>query len=100
MVSDVIVLYVLKKRNYYKENKYQQVVESDYEKDYEIITNPPEDPDSRPIVSLRTLSKVYIHQHTRYIQWGLQIMDTFGTSHFISPFFVARVYGRKCTMAQ
>lgn len=41
VVSDVIVLYVLKKRKYYKENKYQEVKDSDMEFDYEVITNPP-----------------------------------------------------------
>ena len=42
MISDVIVLYVLKKRNYYKENKYQEVKDSDVEFDYEVVTNPPD----------------------------------------------------------
>lgn len=41
MISDVIVLYVLKKRRFYKENKYQQVYDSDGEQDYEVIDNPP-----------------------------------------------------------
>ena len=58
MISDVVVLYILKKRNYYKENKYQQVVDMDSDKEYEIVNNPPE---ARTIVSLRTLSKVYRH---------------------------------------
>ena len=42
VVSDVIVLYVLKKRNFYKQNKYQQVIDSDDDKEYEVINNPPD----------------------------------------------------------
>jgi P2X purinoceptor 4 len=61
VIGDVVVLYILKKRKYYRENKYQEVVDMDSDKEYEIITNPPEDPEARTIVSLRTLSKVYRH---------------------------------------
>ena len=42
VVSDVIVLYVLKKRNFYKQNKYQQVIDSD-DQEYEVINNPPDE---------------------------------------------------------
>ena len=49
VISDVIVLYVLKKRKYYKENKYQEVKDSDIEFDYEVVTNPPDaDTDHHP----------------------------------------------------
>ena len=46
MISDVIVLYVLKKRSFYKENKYQQVLDPEIDGQYEIINNPYEDPDT------------------------------------------------------
>ena len=42
VVSDVVVLYVLKKRHFYKENKYQQVIDPEVDGDYEIVDNPPE----------------------------------------------------------
>ena len=41
VISDVIVLYVLKKRSFYKENKYQQVLDPEIDQHYEIINNPP-----------------------------------------------------------
>ena len=40
VISDVIVLHVLKNRKYYKENKIQEVKDSDIEFDYEVVTNP------------------------------------------------------------
>ena len=40
VISDVIVLYVLKKRKYYKEKKIQEVKDSDNEFNYEVVTNP------------------------------------------------------------
>lgn len=43
VVSDVIVLYVLKKRLFYRQNKYQDVRDSDIENDYHIIDSPTED---------------------------------------------------------
>ena len=51
MVSDVIVLYLLKKGGFYRRNKYQQVNESEGEEGYEVITNPPatKDPENQPI---------------------------------------------------
>jgi P2X purinoceptor 4 len=49
VISDVVVLYILKKRNYYKENKYQQVVDMDSDKEYEIINNPPEARTIKPV---------------------------------------------------
>ena len=43
MVSDVIVLYVLKKRSFYREKKYLYVVDSNRDEDqYEVITEPEE----------------------------------------------------------
>ena len=61
MISDVIVLYVLKKRKYYRENKYQEVLDADMkENEYEIINNPPDqDPESQPLsvaIGLKNLS--------------------------------------------
>lgn len=55
MISDVIVLYVLKKRKFYKENKYQQVIDTD-DNDYEIINNPPdvENPVTVSLLPLKT----------------------------------------------
>ena len=62
VISDVIVLYVLKKRAFYKENKYQQVVDTDREQEYEVINYPPND-DAQPLpitVSLKPLQVNYI----------------------------------------
>ena len=43
MVSDVIVLYVLKKRYFYREKKYLYVADSNRDEDqYEVITEPEE----------------------------------------------------------
>lgn len=43
MVSDVIVLYVLKKRYFYREKKYLYVADSNRNEDqYEVITEPEE----------------------------------------------------------
>ena len=50
VISDVVVLYVLKKRHFYKENKYQQVEDSEYARDYEVVNNPPnDDAEANPI---------------------------------------------------
>ena len=45
VISDVIVLNVLKNRKYYKENKIQEVKDSDIEFDY-VVTNPPDAEDT------------------------------------------------------
>ena len=59
VISDVIVLYVLKKRHFYKENKYQQVVDTDNDGEYEVINNPPNEDEPNPLaVSLLPVDMV------------------------------------------
>jgi P2X purinoceptor 4 len=52
VISDVVVLYVLKKRSYYRDNKYQQVTDEASDQEYEVVNNPPED-SSKPLLGTR-----------------------------------------------
>lgn len=62
VVSDVIVLYVLKKRKFYKGNKYQEV-DSEIEFDYEVIpSSPPEgDSEDQPTRQTALLKVTEVH---------------------------------------
>ena len=62
----MIVLYVLKKRQYYRDNKYQEVADVDSDKEYEFIHNPPaEDSERQPIPVTVSLHQLPSHVRTQ-----------------------------------